>query len=84
MDDWKAWQRRVGVAAAVITAIAAVIGVWFAFVSMIDRRFAVLHNDNTALRTQIDAVGANVTKIVEDVGYLRGRMDERDAQQAAD
>ena len=104
--DWKTWQKRVGLVAAVITAIGAVIGVWFGFVSMIDRRFAELHDDNTALRDDVredigkvetalhteigkvngnvDALRTDVTKIVADVGYLRGRMDERDEQQTVD
>ena len=32
----------------------------------------------------VDRLRTDVTKIAEDVGYLRGRMDERDMQQAAD
>ena len=32
----------------------------------------------------VDALRTDVTKIAKDVGYLRGRMDERDVQQAAD
>ena len=32
----------------------------------------------------VDALRTDVTKIAEDVGYLRGRVDERDLQQTVD
>ena len=45
-----------------------------------------LRADNAELRKEVGALRADVTRIAEDVGYLRGRMDERDLadQQAAD
>ena len=82
----------VGVTAAVL------LGVWGMLASSTTDLRAEIGRVEDTLRTEIgrvdaeigkvdDNVGAlrtDVTKIAEDVGYLRGRMDERDMQRTAD